>query len=547
MKKLILFLSLALLFILVACTKKTNETSIETTTLEATTTEEETTSTRPPVTYEEVEIVDDLYRNYYEIFVWSFADSDGDGIGDLNGVTSKLDYIKDLGFNGIWFMPINKGTSYHKYDVEDYYDIDPQFGTLEDFQNLLNKAHEKGINIIMDLVVNHSSSNNQWFLDAVDYIKENGEAGGEYGDYYNFTQSPANKYYNIRGTSYYYEAQFQSGMPDLNLDSENVRNEIVNIMKYWLDMGVDGFRLDACTSFYSNNDDACIDFLEWLNTEAKKIKSDCYLVGEVWYTTNVAVSKYYRSGCDSFFIYPLGTGQGSLVDAIKETKSNNGSVFNRLLNTLQNNYTTGIMAPFLTNHDNNRVASFIGRSKPNKIKFAQGVLSLMSGAMFVYYGDEVGMASGDDDPSRRVAIKWGVDNALNCTKAPQNIKIYDTYYPFPTVEEQLNDYNSILNYYKAALYMRNSNPEIARGVTVVRGEYIEQSDYVSVFNRIYNDSTILIVVNFNSEEAQSIILTDSDVHGGMSFSLCADFDNEVTFDESTKTVTLPPYSIAIFR
>lgn len=521
---------------LFACgTKNSNDTTSEITTL------------KPTRTYPEVELTDDLYRNYYEIFVYSFADTDGDGIGDLNGVTQKLDYIKDLGFNGIWLMPINVGTSYHKYDVENYYDIDPQFGTLDDFKNLLKEAHARGINILMDLVVNHSSSRCSWFKDAVAYIKENGEVGGEYGDYYNFSSSQQTGYHNIYGTSFYYEGRFQSGMPDLNLDSENVREEIKNIMKFWLDMGVDGFRLDACTSFYTNNDDLCIDFLDWLNTEAKKIKSDCYLVGEVWYSSNVQVNKYYNSGCDSFFTYPIATGEGSIADCLKESKSNNGQLFNKMLTNLRNTYSKGILAPFISNHDNERVASFLSRSKINKIKMAQGLLCLMNGAMFVYYGEEVGMSSGGSDPSRRIAIKWDTDGNLVCTKNPDDVRILETYYPYQTVDEQMADYNSIWNYYKAALYMRNSNPEIARGVTNVHGEYIDQSPYVSVFDRVYNDSTITIFVNLNFEETQTIVLNDAQIRNGMSFSLVTDFDLEVTFDSETKTLTLPPYSIAIFK
>ena len=135
------------------------------------------------------QIVDDEYRNYYEIFVWSFYDTNNDGIGDLNGVKEKLSYVRDLGYNGIWLMPITVGTSYHKYDVEDYYDIDPQFGTLEDMRDLVNEAHSMGIDIIIDLVVNHSSSSHPWFKSACEYLVSHGQPGGEYGDYYNFSQT----------------------------------------------------------------------------------------------------------------------------------------------------------------------------------------------------------------------------------------------------------------------------------------------------------------------------------------------------------------------
>ena len=130
----------------------------------------------------ELNIIDDSYRNWYEIFVHSFYDTDNDGIGDLNGVTAKLDYIKEMGFNGIWLMPIHPSPTYHKYDVKDYYAIDPDYGTLDDFKTLITEAHNRGIRVIIDLVVNHSSDQHPWFKEACNYIRQNGQPGGQYGD-----------------------------------------------------------------------------------------------------------------------------------------------------------------------------------------------------------------------------------------------------------------------------------------------------------------------------------------------------------------------------
>ena len=119
-----------------------------------------------PFTKDGIEIINDNYRNYYEIFVGSFADSNGDKIGDLNGITQKLDYIQDLGYTGIWLTPIFKSHTYHKYDCDDYYQIDPSFGSMDDFKNLLNEAHSRDIKVIIDLVMNHSSGSNQLFEDS---------------------------------------------------------------------------------------------------------------------------------------------------------------------------------------------------------------------------------------------------------------------------------------------------------------------------------------------------------------------------------------------
>lgn len=190
-------------------------------------------------------IPNDNVRNWYEIFIYSFADSDGDRIGDFKGATEKLDYVRDLGFTGIWLMPIMPSPSYHKYDVSDYYDIDPQYGTLDDFKAFLARAHELDIKVTIDLVVNHTSNLHPWFQSS-----KTG-ADSPYRDYYNWQDKGGSGYEKI-GDSYY-ECRFVSTMPDLNLDSDAVRSEISNIMKFWLEMGVDGFRLDAVTSYYTGD------------------------------------------------------------------------------------------------------------------------------------------------------------------------------------------------------------------------------------------------------------------------------------------------------
>ena len=195
--------------------------------------------------------VDDKYRTTYEIFVGSFCDSDGDGIGDLNGIRSKLDYIEGLGFNALWLTPVHPSSTYHKYDVDDYYAIDPSFGTMEDYEALLKECHDRGIKVYLDLVLNHTSDDHGWFRAASDYLHElpadwdPDPSYCKYFDYYNFKREPADGYTQLEGTGWYYESRFWSEMPDLNLSSEAVRKEIRGIMMYWLEKGADGFRLDA--------------------------------------------------------------------------------------------------------------------------------------------------------------------------------------------------------------------------------------------------------------------------------------------------------------
>ena len=201
-----------------------------------------------------------LTDNWDEIFVRSFYDSDGDRVGDFNGITAKLDDLSALGVGGIWLMPIHPSPSYHGYDVTDYYDVNPDFGTLADFEALLSEAHARGIRVIIDLVLNHTSNEHPWFQSA--RFVEN----SPYREWYNWSDT-AKTGYN-QGGSAYYESRFVASMPDLNLDNQEVRAEIEKIMRYWLELGVDGFRLDAVTSFYTGSAQKNKAFLKWLSATA---------------------------------------------------------------------------------------------------------------------------------------------------------------------------------------------------------------------------------------------------------------------------------------
>jgi glycosidase len=250
-----------------------------------------------------VNVIDDKYRTTYEVFVYSFSDSDGDGVGDIQGLIDKLDYIgdgdpetdTDLGCNEIWLMPISPSPTYHKYDVTDYKDIDPEYGTMEDFDELIKACHDRGIRVIIDQVYNHSSVEHPWFKDAAEFLKdhpgitfENGNYSASFYidcpklSYYNFANEQLAGYEPLPGTEYFYEARFWSGMPDLNLDSDAVRREIADITGFWLEHGVDGFRLDAVTYYYTGNDSANIDFMTWLNDTVKSVNPDAYIVAESW-------------------------------------------------------------------------------------------------------------------------------------------------------------------------------------------------------------------------------------------------------------------------
>ena len=506
---------------------------------------------RPPV-------IDDSYRNYYEICVYSFCDSDGDGYGDLNGVIQKLDYIADMGYTGIWFMPVHPSPSYHKYDVTDYYGIDPQYGTLDDMKNLIREAHARDIDIILDLVVNHTSSQHPWFEDACAQIRANGQPSGKYADWYNFRQGSANGYSVVSGTDWYYEARFYYGMPDLNLDNETVRSEIANIMEYWFDLGVDGFRLDACTSFYTGSVDKNVKFLNWLATTAHELKLDCFLVGEAWENADGVIRSYYNSGLDSFFIFTAATGEGSIVEkALSFSSQSCGTRFNSLLVTLQDIYDVGIRSMFLGNHDTARAASFLRRSMPTRIKMGAGILAMMPGALFTYYGEEIGMIGNGSDPEKRIAMLWdGLNSPGYCTKTPEGISVTADSYCFESVAAQEKDPDSILNYYKGAMRLRNDNPEIARGVvTPLNGtDGIEASEQLSVTRRSWNGSDIIVVLNLNSSANETLKIDRSKVGnvrmtGKLTSGAIEDLGStaDIVADEDNGIYTMPPYSIIIFR
>ena len=500
---------------------------------------------KPQTPQLQTNIIDDNVRNWYEIFVYSFYDSNNDGIGDLNGVTQKLDYIKEMGFNGIWLMPIHPSPTYHKYDVNDYYAIAPEYGTLEDLDTLVTEAHKRGIKVIMDLVVNHSSSDHPWFREACQYIRENGEPGGKYGDFYNFRVGSSAQYSSVSGTNYYYESRFWSGMPDLNLDSQAVRDEIVNIMTYWMrDHHIDGFRLDAVTSYYTGNVDDNVAFLSWLNTQAKAIKEDCYIVGEAWEGSDYQIGRYYESGVDSFFLFTGAQATGNIAMAVKQCS---GASVGKMMLSLQENYTKGTLAPFLGNHDTMRPGSFMPGME--NVKMAAGVLSMMNGNVFVYYGEEIGMISkngSSSDPAKRIAMKWSGKSVYPgwCYISPEGTPVDETSYYYPSVEEQLADPNSILNYYKQAMLLRNCFPAIARGQV----EYFPegQSNYICVLRKTWNDESVVIVMNLDSFQQTVTLDTQALGISELKGQLLVDTGTAVAYD-GNGTVTMPAQSIAIFQ
>ena len=480
----------------------------------------------------EENLVEDSYDNYYEIFPYSFCDSDGNGIGDLKGITEKLGYVRDLGYTGIWLTPINPTGSYHGYDVTDYKGINPKLGTMEDFEELLTAAHAKGIRVIIDLVVNHTSNNHPWFKAALAAART-GNTQDPHFDYYNFSTSPKTGYRPYG--SVYAEAQFADSMPDLNLDSEGVRGELSDIIGFWMKKGVDGFRLDAVRYYYFGNAKESAEFTGWIKQEAVKHNPDAYIVGEDWSSVS-EIEQFYESGADSFFCFPAQGADGYVnrvlsaamhpVDPAPVQAAD--QYYNSML-SVTSMAKGHIPAPFLCNHDTARIAGVLMRDV-TRIKFAYGLLSMYAGNTFTYYGDEIGMLGSANDPAKRVGMRWTDD-----TKAiyPPDADPKFNYYVFDSVETQLKDEDSILNYYKACNRARNAFPAIMRG----EAERIPcETQGVLAVKKTYRDSSVTIVINFSSENVKV---------GGLSGELKQGICVSGSVSGSGSSLSMPRFSIAI--
>lgn len=494
-------------------------------------------------------IIDDNYRNYYEIFVRSFYDSDGDGIGDLNGVAEKLDYLSDLGINGIWLMPVFQSTTYHKYDVVDYLNVDEEYGNNDDLTALIDKCHQRGIRVILDFVINHTSSQHPWFLEATSYLRTLGE-GEEpdlsvcpYVDYYHFSKEQVNgTYYAVEGSEYFYEGSFWSEMPDLNLKNEQLRRELESIATVWMEKGIDGFRMDAPIHFEEGDTEFNSSVLNWMYEYCKAKKDDFYMVSEVW-AAEPTIADYYDSETPSMFNFDVADKEGKLIKAARGNYK--ASKFVEDMVTYQNDFSSHyedfIDAPFITNHDMGRPSNAL-LNDPDKLKMAGGLLMTMNGSPFVYYGEEIGMASsGNDDENKRLPMVWSKTDLTGITQIPPNAKT-DIESAFHGVDVQIKEHDSILQYYKRAIRLRNENPELARGEIKIIEDLTEE--HIAVITKMYEGETIAVCYNTSAEE-QKINLTGSEVEK-MQIRGYLTVDGSVVVLENG-TLTLPQKSIAILK
>ncbi|MBQ8001335.1 MAG: hypothetical protein IJ298_09110 [Ruminococcus sp.] len=455
----------------------------------------------------------DKYRNYYHIWVCSFNDTNGDETGDLQGIIDKLDYINDgnpdtdtdLGLDGIWLSPIMPSDSYHKYDVDDYMDIDPEFGDLETFDKLIEECDKRGIVVILDLVLNHCGTGHEFWKQALAEAKA-GKMDG-YAQYYKISEGlpGVEGWRQVFGTAdLWYEGQFSSEMPEWNLEYEGTRQYFEEVAKFWLERGVAGFRLDAVKYM----DDGITDgneFLNWLYTTAQKYNPDVYMVGENW-QGNSYLYETYESGIDSQFAFSFANSGGNFVSAVNSGTGN--QLASQLMKFDQNSVEANenvINAMFLSNHDSVRSANYF----PSGLSFqkmAAAAYMLSPGNSYTYYGEEIGMAvpagMNGNDAFFRGAMNWDdtVESDIWCTAGAYS----DC--PYGGVAQQTEDENSLLSFYRRIVKIKNQNPEIARGH--ITETYTFDNTAICAYKVEYEGKALLIIHNMDKENSHTLTITE---------------------------------------
>ena len=518
----------------------------------------------------------------YQIWPRSFKDSNGDGIGDLEGIYEKLDYVKSIGIDAIWFSPLFKSPNAdYGYDIADYMDINPEYGDMETFKKVLNGCHERGMKVFMDLVVNHTSTEHMWFKEACKSVDN------PYHDYYiwrkgkgkNGKKPPNNWLSTFEGGAWeyvpevdeYYLHVFTKGQPDLNMDNPKVREEVKNVMKFWLDMGVDGFREDvityiskreglpnaipipvACGMEHYNCGPHLYEYLKEFHDDVLS-KYDCFTVGEGPLITPEKVLRFVTEGdrqvLKTMFSFDHLEADCFMTDWIK-------TPFNlkKMKKCYQKWYDAmngkGWHTLYLENHDHPRIVDRYGSLKyrVESAKMLATMCYLQKGTPFIYQGQEIGMTNielhsidefkdmmtfNNEKTFAKLGIKGEkflkMANAGSRENSRTPVQWDDSEYAgFSTVEPWFNlnenykeinvaqaetDENSILNYYRKLLKFRKEH-EVA-----IYGDYKEHyknSDKLYVYERNLDGEKILVVCSFseksvNFEAPQGIDLSKGEL------------------------------------
>ena len=395
----------------------------------------------------------------YEVFVRSFYDSDGDGIGDIAGLTANLDYLEQLGAGAIWLMPIHPSPSYHGYDVVDYFAVNPDYGTQGDMIALVDAAHERGIRVIMDFVVNHVSKEHPFFQDAL------GNPGSKYSDWFLWTNEDHTSYEAFGGFEH---------MPKLNHGNPDVVAYVVQIARFWMDLdgdgdytdGVDGFRADVAKE---------VPLTTWqaLRREGRKLNPDLFLLGEAWDGNAQHLVKWYDDAFDALFDFPLyhtlagdqDQSEDSVLAGEKEPDFLNAIIIGE-----DKLFPSGYqVVRFVNNHDTNRVMSDVGEEWARAHTAATLNLTL-PGMPMIYYGEAFGMRGEKGrgtpywDEYRREPMDWYAaeegEGMTTWFKPPDR---YNAPHDQISVEEQASLSGTLLGHYRALTRVRNDHPALQTG------------------------------------------------------------------------------------
>ena len=452
-------------------------------------------------------------RVFYEIFIRSFRDSDGDGIGDIQGIIDRLDYLndgdptttQDLGITGIWLMPPAEAHSYHGYDVTDYYAIERDYGTIEDMQRLIAAAHERGIAVIVDMVLNHTSSRHPWFTASrlgepaySDWYIWEDKDPGYVGPWGAVAWHPAD--------DRYYYGVFWDGMPDLNFRNPAVSREFYNIAHYWLrEIGVDGFRLDAIKHLIEAGErqENTPESRQWLSgyqAHLQSLQPNSFTVGEIFNAPAFIVARYVDEGAiDIGFDFKLAQ---EMISAAQS-----GSIRNivRAHRNAMRDYPLNQFATFLSNHDQdrliNRLLHDIGRNK-----VAASLLLTGPGVPFLYYGEEIGMAGSKPDERIRSPMQWENSESGGFSAGAtlwQPLQDADNLAQ-ANVAEQSDDPNSLLSHYRRLIQLRNANSAL-RGGDLTAVDSSQRGVYA--FLRHDDEQVLMVLINLDDEPATDFSLS----------------------------------------
>ena len=457
----------------------------------------------------------------YEVFVRSFYDSDGDGIGDLRGLTARLDYINDgnpastasLGANCIWLMPIDKSASYHGYDVVDYYHVDPRYGTDDDFRSLVREAHRRGIHVIVDFVPNHSSSEHPFFQEALR------STASPYRGWYRWSSTPPSQtgpwgqeiWHKSPIRNEYYYGLFWGGMPDLNYETPAVLQEMLKVTTYWLkDMKADGFRFDAVPYLVEEGNvlqhtKGTHDVLRQFGNSIRARSPGSFTIGEMSDASPQTLATYYPDQLDAYFAFGVAF---ATVDA---ARSGNAAGFIRALSEANVTFPAGRWSPFLTNHDHVRVMTQLG-GDPAKARVAAGAMLMLPGLPFVYYGEEIGMLGDKPDEMLRNPMQWsGQANGGFTTGKPWEALQPD--WMTKNVEGQVPDSASLLSHYRRLIRLRNAHSALNSGSLEIAAT-TDAGGTTAAWLRSSTSENVLVLVNFAARDVGPLSAAISPSVGG---------------------------------